>query len=108
MGKFLVWVGIGLAAWVFWRFVLVGRRRVREEAARDASDEAGSGPGRGRAAGGGPRIAAPEAMMQCAACGVHLPASEARFARGRAYCCDAHRDPGAGSAHDDPVRRDGA
>jgi uncharacterized protein len=104
MGKFLVWVGIALAAWVFWRFVLVGRRRVREAAERGAEGAAG---GADRASGG-ERLAAPETMMQCAVCGVHLPASEARFARGRVYCSDTHRDQGAGSVQDEPARRDGA
>jgi uncharacterized protein len=108
MGKVLVWVGIALAAWVVWRFVLVGRRRVREDAGRDAADAAGSAGAADRAPRGDERIAAPESMMQCAVCGVHLPASEARFARGRVYCSDAHRDRGAESAQDDPVRRDGA
>lgn len=102
MGKVLVWVGVALAAWVFWRFVLVGRRRMRE-AGRDAS--AG---GQGDAPEGTGRIAAPETMMQCAVCGVHLPASEARFAGGRVYCSDAHRDRGTASAQDEPARRDGA
>jgi len=105
MGKFLVWVGIALAAWVFWRFVLVGRRRVRDDAERDAAAGAG---GDARASKDAGRIPAPEAMMQCAVCGVHLPASEARFARGRVYCSDAHRDQGSVSAQDDPVHRDGA
>jgi len=105
MGKFLVWVGIGLAAWVFWRFVLVGRRRVRDDAERDGTAGAG---GDAQAEKGAERIPAPEAMMQCAVCGVHLPASEARFARGRVYCSDAHRDQGTASPQDDPVRSDGA
>jgi len=105
MGKFLLWVGIALAAWVFWRFVLVGRQRMRDDAERDAAAGAG-GDGRPRQDAG--RIPAPEAMMQCAVCGVHLPASEARFARGHAYCSDAHRDQAAAPAQDEPVRRDGA
>jgi uncharacterized protein len=108
MGKFLVWAGIALAAWVFWRFVLVGRRRVREDAERGGADASGAARDGDRAPGGGERIPAPESMMQCSVCGVHLPASEARFARGRVYCSDAHRDRGAESAREDPVRRDGA
>ena len=108
MGKFLVWAGIAVAAWVFWRFVLVGRRRVREDAAQGAANAGGPGGAAERAPGAGERIAAPESMMQCAVCGLHLPASEARFARGRAYCSDAHREQVAQSAQDEPVRRDGA
>jgi hypothetical protein len=37
-------------------------------------------------------------MMQCAVCGVHLPGSEARFAGGRVYCSDAHRDQATAGA----------
>lgn len=33
-----------------------------------------------------------ESMLQCAQCGVHLPASEAlRDASGRIFCSEAHR-----------------
>ena len=35
---------------------------------------------------------AEELMMSCAVCGVHLPASDAVFARGRVYCGPEHRD----------------
>ena len=34
--------------------------------------------------------AAPEAMLECSRCGVHVPASRAVHSGGRAYCCDAH------------------
>ncbi|MDO4636694.1 MAG: PP0621 family protein [Lautropia sp.] len=30
-------------------------------------------------------------MMACSVCQVHIPASEAVFAHGRVYCCEAHR-----------------
>lgn len=37
----------------------------------------------------------PEAMVDCARCGLHLPASEAlRDTDGRAYCCAEHRAAG--------------
>jgi uncharacterized protein len=36
-----------------------------------------------------------EAMVDCARCGLHMPASEAlRDAQGRAYCCAEHRAAG--------------
>jgi uncharacterized protein len=35
-----------------------------------------------------------EEMVACAHCGVHLPASLALQAKGRAYCSAAHRDAG--------------
>lgn len=33
----------------------------------------------------------PEAMLRCAECGTHLPASEALPGRGGQFCCVAHR-----------------
>jgi len=45
---------------------------------------------RGRA----PRRAAPPrpaAMVECAHCGVHLPATDAVLADSRVYCSEAHR-----------------
>jgi uncharacterized protein len=100
MGKVLSWVAIALVAWAVWRLVVISKRRA--ERARDAA--AG---GAGQASGGGDaepagrgarRPDAPELMMQCAVCGVHLPGSEARFAGGRVYCSDAHRDQAAAGA----------
>ena len=103
MGKLLAWVAIGLVAWVAWRLYTISRRRV--ERARDAAGapDPASGPARGGDAdpdrrGGARRPGAPELMMQCAVCGVHLPGSEARFAGGRVYCSDAHRDQAASAA----------
>jgi uncharacterized protein len=100
MGKVLVWVVIALVAWAAWRLFVVSQRRTQR--ARDAAAQATPG-----AAGGGDadpesrgarRPGAPELMMQCAVCGVHLPGSEARFAGGRVYCSDAHRDEAGAAA----------
>jgi uncharacterized protein len=41
-----------------------------------------------------PRGAAPEGMVACAHCGVHLPGSEALRLGERVYCSAAHRDAG--------------
>ena len=44
---------------------------------------------------GPPREAAPEDMVRCAHCGVHLPASESvRDSAARPYCCAEHRGAG--------------
>lgn len=41
--------------------------------------------------------ATPQAMVECPACGVHLPQTEALAAPdGRMYCCAEHRRRGAG------------
>ena len=40
--------------------------------------------------------AAPQDMVRCARCGLHVPAADAvTDAAGRTYCCVAHRDPAA-------------
>jgi uncharacterized protein len=40
-------------------------------------------------------LAKPEEMVDCARCGLHLPASEALGdSSGRRYCCAEHRDAG--------------
>lgn len=43
----------------------------------------------GRAAA--PPPAAPQAMLECAHCGLHLPASDAVLDGSRVFCSDAHR-----------------
>ena len=37
-------------------------------------------------------IAAPQDMVACATCGLHLPRSDALDTRGRYFCCAEHRD----------------
>jgi uncharacterized protein len=39
--------------------------------------------------------AAPQTMVQCAHCGVHLPRGEALLLGDQAFCSPAHRDAGA-------------
>ncbi|HQQ69348.1 MAG TPA: PP0621 family protein [Alicycliphilus sp.] len=41
-----------------------------------------------------PRPAAPQEMVRCAHCGVHLPRGEALEHGGHSYCCRAHQDLG--------------
>ncbi len=42
----------------------------------------------------GAAAAPPEDMVDCAACGLHFPASEAVRDGALVYCCAAHRDAG--------------
>jgi uncharacterized protein len=37
---------------------------------------------------------APQAMVECAHCGLHLPRSEALAQGAQHYCCSAHRSAG--------------
>lgn len=44
-----------------------------------------------------PTVAAPQAMVRCAHCGLHLPATDALTGPdGALYCSAAHRQAGAG------------
>ena len=44
---------------------------------------------------------APERMVACARCGLHVPRSESVEAAGRHYCCQEHRRLDAGDASRD-------
>ena len=76
MLRLLLWVGLGFVVWMLLR----PRRSVAPPPAA----------ARGPAAPG----AKAEAMVDCAACGLHFPASEAIRDGARVYCCTAHRDMG--------------
>ena len=103
MGKILSWLLLVALGYLVYRFLVLSRRKAEREAARraGAGDGAGDGAGRrddgagaGRSGGAGPGAPGEigERMLPCAKCGVHVPASEAVLAGGRAYCCAAHRD----------------
>ena len=73
--RLLLWVALGVVAWM----MLKPKQRVA--------------PPRSQAKYGAPPPA-PEAMVDCARCGLHFPASEAVRDGARLYCCTAHRDAG--------------
>ena len=70
--KFLIW-GAVLALVILWLL----RPKARPAPQRKPPAAAG----------------APEAMLQCAECGTHFPASEAlpATATGQVFCCEEHR-----------------
>ena len=70
--RILLWLVLGVAAW----WILRPRRKITPP---DNASQA---------------AAAPEAMVDCATCGLHFPASEAIRDGARLYCCTAHRDQG--------------
>lgn len=86
MGKLLFWVLVAIAIYLIWALVASNRRRAARRDAQPGGDGSGGGS---RGASDPQRL---ETMMQCRVCGVHLPDSEAVFARGRVYCGDEHRD----------------
>ena len=76
VGRLLIWLVLALVAW--WLL-----RPRRSKPAAPPAPPAPATP------------ATPEPMVDCARCGVHLPASEAlRDAQARTFCCSAHRDAG--------------
>ena len=78
VGRLLLWLVLGLVAW----WILRPRKAAPPPSASRA---------RGPTGGAG---AAPEAMVDCAHCGLHFPASEAVRDGARVFCCSAHRDAG--------------
>lgn len=70
--KFVLWLVIGV---VFVAWLLRGKKKLPERPARrNAASET------------------TEAMVKCAHCGIHIPASEAVLDAGSTpFCCDAHR-----------------
>ncbi len=77
--KYLIWLLVALA-------VVVWLKRARAALS--------GAPGK---ADNSSRRRESEAMLQCAQCGIHIPASEALTDRsGVAFCCDEHRVQHAG------------
>lgn len=70
VGKFLLLIGIAAVLWWLWR-------------SRARSVDAGPPP-----------AAPPQSMIQCAHCGVYLPASESVGDEQHRYCSEAHRSSG--------------
>ncbi len=92
MGKLLGWIVVALLVWAAWKFWTLSKRRSQ------------GGPGKGSAGGTDASSGRPtdsgvaqddrpdgvERMVRCAHCDLHLPASDAQFASGKAYCSDEH------------------
>lgn len=57
--------------------------RAKSDRRTPPPDRPGSAPG------------APQPMVSCAHCGVHLPRAEALLLGEQTFCCAAHRDAGA-------------
>ena len=86
MGKLLSWVALVALAYLAFRLVAISQRT------RDAAERARSARDAGAAGDGSTRRVAGEMMVQCAHCGVFLPASDAFVDGDRSYCDRAHRD----------------
>ena len=77
MGKLLVWVVIGLLAYLALRLFQAAQRRALQ--------------GQG-AQSRVPRQQGRELMLRCEQCGTWVPDSEALVVDGHAFCSPAHRD----------------
>lgn len=75
VGRLLLFLVLGFLAW----WILRPRKAAPPPGAARAPGSAG---------------ATPEAMVDCAHCGLHFPASEAVRDGARVFCCSAHRDAG--------------
>lgn len=70
MGRVLFFVLLGIAVYLLWRSM----QRRGKDRSRDTA-----GPG------------APQAMVSCAKCGLHVPRHEALPLGERYFCCEEHR-----------------
>lgn len=98
MGKIAIWILVAIAVMLLLR--LIGANKRRGEG-KPGDDGPGSGPAPGQRKDEDRRDGAGELMMSCAVCGIHIPASDAVFARGKVFCGPEHRDR-------DVADRDGA
>lgn len=81
MGKLLLWIVIGMIVMLVFRHFSSSARIRRDESRRRRMQEEQ-----------GARSPTYDPMVSCHVCGVHLPGSEALFARGRVYCSEAHME----------------
>jgi uncharacterized protein len=88
MGKVLGWLVVALVAWLGWKLWTSHQRRqvLRRpaESSRAGRQDAADGDVPDDRSG-------VERMVRCAHCDLHLPASQARFASGKAYCSEEHQ-----------------
>ena len=87
---------------IFWMLVIAGAimlvRRYGALAAARARRDAQTASGQSAADAASARPAHADMMVACSICDLHLPASEAIFAHGRVYCCEAHQAQGKADA----------
>lgn len=92
MLKFLlVLLVVGIVLWsLLSRLRGPGRRGGDDGGGGDGVGD-GGGDSAGRDDSGKPAVAAPVVMVECAHCGLHLPAADAVPEDSQLYCSDAHR-----------------
>ena len=88
MGKLALWVLVAVAVMLLVRMLGPGKQRTRV----DREGTGGKGSKGSESETGQRRGNADELILGCAVCGVHIPSSDAVFARGKVYCGAEHRD----------------
>jgi len=93
--KFLIWIVLIVVILLLMRMLSPVKRRGtgKDDPIRGRGN---SGHAVDRAQDADDRRAGRELMLRCKVCGVHIPSSDAVFARGRVYCGAEHRDADAG------------
>lgn len=105
--KFLIWIVLGIVVLLAMRLLSpVKKRGARGEGDGERTVRGGAAPGAaaGRSEDADDRGSGRELMLQCKVCGVHIPSSDAIFARGRVYCGPEHRNADAGTDRTDSGR----
>lgn len=90
MGKLAFWVLVVVAVMLLVRMLGPGKQRTRVD--REGTGGKGKGSKGSESETGERRGKAGELILGCAVCGVHIPSSDAVFARGKVYCGAEHRD----------------
>ena len=100
MGKIAALILVVVAVMLVLRLIGNAKRRVEEDSSTGASGDSRPGHVKGERDRGerDERRDGGELMMSCSVCGVHVPASDAVFARGKVFCSADHRD--AAERHD--------
>ncbi len=98
MGKIAVLILVVVAVMLVLRLIGNAKRRPDDDPAKTGQEGQGGkarNHGRGDRGDGGDRDErrdSGELMMSCSVCGIHVPASDAIFARGKVFCSADHRD----------------
>jgi hypothetical protein len=90
MGKIAIWILVAIAVMLVLRLIASNKKRVSADRDEAAGKVGSRRPDKRDDAA--PRSTGGELMMTCAVCDIHLPASDAVFARGKVFCGPEHRD----------------
>ncbi|MBA3477015.1 MAG: hypothetical protein H0T52_01220 [Lautropia sp.] len=96
MGKIAIWILVAIVVMQILRVIASHKRKSDADAGTPGRVGGSRGPGKKDAEDAQPRSGG-ELMMSCAVCDIHLPASDAVFARGKVFCGPEHRDLDEGS-----------